>query len=135
MRGNDEPLLMKSKLRVQKHGEVFTPKQVVKMMVQKLEDEDPHIFEKQLFGLAPSDIIFHIATNYIFSFDADNKISRHHFRHVDTRPAAVFPVADKVSKYTPKGDAKDMLNAAEKLGTWCTDLTMLEISKWLKVRF
>ena len=25
IRGNDEPLLMKSKLRVQKHGEVFTP--------------------------------------------------------------------------------------------------------------
>ena len=49
--------------------------------------------------------------------------------------AAVFPVADKMIKYTPKGDAKDMLNAAEKLGTWCADLTMLEISKWLKVRF
>ena len=117
----------------QETNQIFTPKQVVKMMVQKLEDEDPHIFEdpdktfidlfmksglyitelvkrlfnnpvmkekipdadgrlkhileKQLYGLAPSDIIFHIATNYIFSFDADNRISRHHFRHVDTRPA------------------------------------------------
>ena len=49
--------------------------------------------------------------------------------------AAVFPVTTKMSKYTPKGDAKDMLNAAEKLGIWCSELTMLEISKWLKVRF
>ena len=31
--GNDEPLLMKSKLRVQKHGEVFTPQWVVDKML------------------------------------------------------------------------------------------------------
>ena len=111
----------------------FTPKQVVKMMVQNLEDEDPyvfedpnktfidlfmksglyitelvkrlfnnpvmkekipdndermkHILEKQLFGLAPSDIIYHIATNYIFSFDTENRINREHFKSVDTRLA------------------------------------------------
>ena len=33
MRGNDDPLLMKSKLRVQKHGEVFTPQWVVDKML------------------------------------------------------------------------------------------------------
>jgi type II restriction enzyme len=117
----------------QENNQIFTPKQVVKMMVQKLEDEDPHVFEdpektfidlfmksglyitelvkrlfnnavmkekipdgeqrlkhileKQLYGLAPSDIIFHIATNYIFSFDPDNRIIRRHFMQVDTRPA------------------------------------------------
>jgi type II restriction enzyme len=117
----------------QQTNQIYTPKQVVKMMVQKLEDEDPHVFEdtnktfidlfmksglyitelvkrlfnnpvmkdkipdndarlkhileKQLFGLAPSDIIYHIATNYIFSFDTENKISRKHFKKVDTRPA------------------------------------------------
>jgi type II restriction enzyme len=117
----------------QETNQIFTPKQVVKMMVQKLEDEDPHVFEdpdktfidlfmksglyiteivkrlfnnpmmkekipenderlkhileKQLYGLAPSDIIYHIATNYIFSFDTENRISRKHFKHIDTRPA------------------------------------------------
>lgn len=117
----------------QETNQIYTPKQVVEMMVQKLEDEDPHIFEdpdktfidlfmksglyitelvkrlfnnpvmkekipdnderlkhileKQLYGLAPSDIIYQIATNYIFSFDRDNKISRKHFKSVDTRPA------------------------------------------------
>lgn len=49
--------------------------------------------------------------------------------------ATVFPVAAAVSKYIPKGDSKDMLNAADKLGVWCSELTMLEIAKWLKVRF
>ncbi|MDR3565536.1 MAG: DEAD/DEAH box helicase family protein [Negativicutes bacterium] len=117
----------------QETNQIYTPKQVVKMMVQKLEDEDPHVFEdpdktfidlfmksglyitelvkrlfnnsvmkekipdnderlkhileKQLYGLAPSDIIYHIATNYIFSFDTENRISRKHFKNVDTRPA------------------------------------------------
>jgi len=32
MHCNDEPLLMKSKSRVQKHGEVFTPQWVVDKM-------------------------------------------------------------------------------------------------------
>lgn len=117
----------------QETNQIYTPKQVVKMMVQKLEDEDPHVFEdpdktfidlfmksglyitelvkrlfnnpimkekipdnnerlkhileKQLYGLAPSDIIYHIAMNYIFSFDKENRISRKHFKSVDTRPA------------------------------------------------
>lgn len=117
----------------QETNQIFTPKQVVKMMVQQLEDEDPHVFEdpdktfidlfmksglyitelvkrlfnnpvmkekipdndqrlkhileKQLYGLAPSDIIFHIATNYIFSFDPEKRISRDHFKSVDTRQA------------------------------------------------
>lgn len=117
----------------QETNQIFTPKQVVQMMVQKLEDEDPHVFEdpdktfidlfmksglyitelvkrlfnnpimkekipdnderlkhileKQLYGLAPGDIIYHIATNYIFSFDTENRISREHFKSVDTRPA------------------------------------------------
>jgi type II restriction enzyme len=117
----------------QETNQIFTPKQVVKMMVQKLEDEDPHLFEdpdktfidlfmksglyitelvkrlfnnpvmkekipdndlrlkhileKQLYGLAPSDIIYKIATNYIFSFDTEYRISRKNFKSVDTRPA------------------------------------------------
>jgi hypothetical protein len=49
--------------------------------------------------------------------------------------ATVFPVAANTRKYAPKGDCKDMLNAAKKLGLWCSNLTMLEIAKWLKVRF
>ena len=49
--------------------------------------------------------------------------------------ADVFPLTTTIRKYTPKGDCKSMLAAAEKLGTWCSRLTLLEVSKWLKVRF
>ena len=126
----------------QETNQIFTPKQVVRMMVQKLEDEDPHVFEdpnktfidlfmksglyitelvkrlfnnpvmkekipddderlkhileKQLYGLAPSDIIYHIATNYIFSFDTENRISRKHFKNVDTRPAVKAGTLDEL---------------------------------------
>lgn len=47
----------------------------------------------------------------------------------------VFPLTTAIRKYTPKGDCKFTLAAAEKLGTWCSELTLLEVSKWLKVRF
>ena len=59
-------------------------------MKETIPDADErlkHILEKQLYGLAPSDIIFHIATNFIFSFDTNNRISRRNFKQVDTRPA------------------------------------------------
>ena len=49
--------------------------------------------------------------------------------------ATVFPLATSVSRYTPKGDTKDIMAVAEKLGVWCSGLTILEIAKWLKVRF
>lgn len=38
------------------------------VMKEKIPDNDKrlkHILEKQLYGLAPSDIIYHIVTNYI----------------------------------------------------------------------
>ena len=49
--------------------------------------------------------------------------------------ATVFPLTASARKYIAKGNCKDMMNAAEKLGAWCSDLTLLEIAKWLKVRF
>lgn len=49
--------------------------------------------------------------------------------------ATVFPMTTAFRKYTPKGDCKDMMLATEKLGVWCSELTLLEIAKWLKVRF
>lgn len=42
-----------------------------------------HIIEKQVFGLAPTEIIYKIATNFILGFDKDEKITKHHFRQGD----------------------------------------------------
>lgn len=113
----------------QKTNQIFTPKWVVKKMVDMLESENPgcfdmpdktfidlymksglyiteivkrlyqsdvlkqqfpekeerlkHIFEKQVYGLAPTEIIFEISKNFILGFDEDMNIVRHNFRQAD----------------------------------------------------
>jgi hypothetical protein len=118
----------------QKTNQIFTPKTVVKKMVDMLEQENPgcfdepdktfidlymksglyiteivkrlyqspklkeiypdkndrlkHIFEKQVYGLAPTEIIYKIATSYILGFDVNVLVERHNFRQVDALPYA-----------------------------------------------
>lgn len=118
----------------QKTNQIFTPKDVVKRMVDMLEEENPgcfddkdktfidlymksglyiteivkrlyqsdemkkqfpdkqerlkHIFEKQVYGLAPTEIIYRIATSYILGFDEKMIIENHNFRQVDALPYA-----------------------------------------------
>lgn len=113
----------------QKTNQIFTPKWVVKKMVDALEQENPgcfdqsdktfidlymksglyiteivkhlyrseamkalypdkaerlrHIFEKQVYGLAPTEIIYRIAISYILGFDEEIHIEKHNFRQVD----------------------------------------------------
>ena len=126
----------------QKTNQIFTPKQVVKKMVDMLEQENPgcfdmpdktfidlymksglyiteivkrlyqseelkrlypdrterlrHIFEKQVYGLAPTEIIYKIATNFILGFDKDVEIKKHNFRQVDALPYAKEGTLDKL---------------------------------------
>lgn len=114
----------------QQTNQIYTPKKVVKQMVDLLEQEnsgcfdDPdktfadlymksglyiteivkrlfrspkmkelypnekqrlqHIFENQLYGLAPTEIIYRIAIRYILGFNDDNLITKHNFRLVDS---------------------------------------------------
>ncbi|CAH9017140.1 DEAD/DEAH box helicase family protein [Candidatus Nitrosacidococcus sp. I8] len=117
----------------QKTNQIFTPKKVVKMMIDKLEEEDPevfknpektfadlyvksglylteivkrlyvglekqipdsdarlkHILENQIYGFAPSEIIYNIARNFIFGFDEKAKnINDSHVVCLDTTPYA-----------------------------------------------
>lgn len=118
----------------QKTNQIFTPKTMVKKMVDMLEQENPgcfdmpdktfidlymksglyiteivkrlyqsdemkkqfpdnkerlkHIFEKQVYGLAPTEIIYKIATSYILGFDVDTKDIKHNFRQLDALPYA-----------------------------------------------
>ena len=49
-------------------------------------DEDKrlqHIFGEQVFGLAPTEIIYRIATNYILGFDNKGIITQHNFKKAD----------------------------------------------------
>ena len=117
----------------QKTNQIFTPKPIVKMMVDELEKENPgiyddssktfadlymksglyiteivkrlhnspvikaefpsdadrikHILENQVYGFAPSEIIYNIALNFIFG-NLDQSISRKNFIMEDTTPYA-----------------------------------------------
>lgn len=118
----------------QKTNQIFTPKWVVKKMVDMLEEENPHIFEDpsktfadlymksglyiteivrrlynnaemrlqlpddrerimhilqhQVYGFAPTRIIYLIATRYILGFDPSIRPEQSNFRQVDTVPYA-----------------------------------------------
>ena len=47
-----------------------------------------HIFEKQVYGLAPTEIIYRIALAYILGFNEAHDITKHNFRQVDAVPYA-----------------------------------------------
>lgn len=118
----------------QKTNQIFTPKRVVKEMVENLEKENPgcydnpdhtfidlymksglyiteivkrlfrseksktlfpsteerlkHIFAKQVYGLAPTEIIYRIAISFILGFSDEIKIEKHNLRQFDSLPYA-----------------------------------------------
>lgn len=118
----------------QKTNQIYTPKNVVKKMVDMLEEENPgcfdepdktfidlymksglyiteivkrlyqseklkklfpndeerlrHIFDKQVYGLAPTEIIYNIAKNYILGFSDKIEIEKHNLRLADATPYA-----------------------------------------------
>ncbi|MBR6365569.1 MAG: DEAD/DEAH box helicase family protein [Lachnospiraceae bacterium] len=118
----------------QKTNQIFTPKRVVKMMVDELEKENPgcfddptrtfadlymksglyiteivkrlyrsprmkelipddagrvrHILTKQVYGMAPTRIIYLIATNYILGFDPELEALTANFVQADAAEAA-----------------------------------------------
>lgn len=129
----------------QKTNQIYTPKWVVKMMVNDLEKENPgiyddsnktfadlymksglyiteivkklynspviqkeypedkerikHILEHQVYGFAPTEMIYKIATNFIFG-NLDESISRKNFICEDTTP------------YAKKGILQDLINTS-----------------------
>ena len=118
----------------QKTNQIFTPKDVVKRMVDMLEQENPgcfddkdktfidlymksglyiteivkrlyqskkmkelfpndkdrlrHIFEHQVYGLAPTEIIYKIATSFILGFADNTDELKHNFKQLDALPYA-----------------------------------------------
>ena len=76
-------LYMKSGLYVTEVIKRLYRSNVLKEQFPKKEERLQHIFEKQVYGLAPTEIIYQIATNYILGFDENVTISKHNFRQVD----------------------------------------------------
>lgn len=118
----------------QKTNQIYTPKRVVKEMVDMLEKENPgcfdndqetfadlymksglyiaeivkrlfrsekmkelhpddrerlhHIFKHQVYGLAPTEIIYRIAVSFVLGFDKNIDITEHNLRMCDALPYA-----------------------------------------------
>jgi len=53
---------------------------------------------------------------------------------LDVETALVYPLIE-TKKTTVSSSTKALLDAADKLGLWCSSLSLLEICDWLKVRF
>ena len=51
-------------------------------------DRIRHILRHQVYGMAPTRIIYLIATNYIFGFDEELRKETHHFVEADAAEAA-----------------------------------------------
>lgn len=81
-------LYMKSGLYITEIVKRLYQSNEMKRLFPDKEERLKHIFEKQVYGLAPTEIIYKIATNYIFGFDDEILIAKHNFRQADALPAA-----------------------------------------------
>lgn len=81
-------LYMKSGLYIAEIVKRLYQSEELKRLFPNSDDRLKHIFEKQVYGLAPTEIIYKIATSYILGFDEDVKITKHNFRQVDALPYA-----------------------------------------------
>lgn len=53
---------------------------------------------------------------------------------LDKKTALVYPLV-QTNVANISDSTKELLEAAEKLGDWCAELSLLEVCNWLKVRF
>ena len=60
----------------------------MKSLIPDDKERLAHIFEKQVYGLAPTEIIYKIATSYILGFADNMDDIKHNFRLVDALPLA-----------------------------------------------
>ncbi len=138
----------------QKTNQIFTPRWVVRKMVDLLEQENPHIFEnpqktfadlymksglyiteivrrlynnaemrrqipddrerimhilrRQVYGFAPTEIIYRIATRYILGFDPSLLLEQSHLAKDGTAGAMNFRQVDTVP-YAKEGRMEELL--------------------------
>lgn len=61
---------------------------VLKEMFPDGKERLKHIFEKQVYGLAPTEIIYNIALSFVLGFSDEVDIEKHNFRLADALPYA-----------------------------------------------
>ncbi|MBQ8677169.1 MAG: DEAD/DEAH box helicase family protein [Alphaproteobacteria bacterium] len=80
-------LYMKSGLYITEIVKRLFRSRALKREFPNENDRLKHIFANQVFGLAPTEIIYRIARAYILGFDEDIEIKKHHLRQFDTLPS------------------------------------------------
>ena len=81
-------LYMKSGLYITEIVKRLYQSEKLKELFPDKKDRLKHIFENQVFGLAPTEIIYKIATSFILGFDEDVTITKHNFKQLDALPYA-----------------------------------------------
>ena len=76
-------LYMKSGLYITEIVKRLYQSRVLKEKFPDKNDRLKHIFENQVYGLAPTEIIYKIAVSYILGFDESVMIKNHNFRYLD----------------------------------------------------
>lgn len=77
-------LYMKSGLYITEIVKRLYRSERMKEIYPKASDRLNHIFAKQVYGLAPTEIIYRIATNYILGFNDYLKIEKHNLKKLDS---------------------------------------------------
>lgn len=80
-------LYMKSGLYITEIVKRLFRSETLKHKFPNKNDRLKYIFANQVYGLAPTEIIYRIATAYILGFDEDVEIKNHHLRQFDTLPS------------------------------------------------
>ena len=81
-------LYMKSGLYITEIVKRLYRSEKMKEMFPEDDERIWHIINKQVYGIAPTRIIYLIATNYILGFDDTLKSETSHFAQYDTAEAA-----------------------------------------------
>lgn len=81
-------LYMKSGLYIAEIVKRLYRSEKMKQLYPDKEERLRHIFEKQVYGLAPTKIIYNIAISYILGFSDEIDIPKHNFRQADALPYA-----------------------------------------------
>lgn len=81
-------LYMKSGLYITEIVKRLYRSPAMKAIIPDDRERVRHILQKQVYGMAPTRIIYLIATNYILGFDEKMKAETHHFVQADAAEAA-----------------------------------------------
>lgn len=93
-------LYMKSGLYITEIVKRLYRSEAMKKAIPDDKERVRHILKRQVYGMAPTRIIYLIATNYIFGFDDQLKAETHNFVEADAAEAAKNnKLAEMVNKY------------------------------------